>query len=113
MRVSDQEKRCLECGEAQHTFSTRFRRNLCGGCYQRWLKNGTLEFRYQKTMEKTAQWQQRRRTELPDSQRDMRIALEGAEKALKRLARQNDGTDYSGALRQCQERIAALSEVGS
>jgi hypothetical protein len=48
-----------------------------------------------------------------DESRDFLNAFRGAESALKRLAQQNTGIDYSGALRECQERIAALSEVRS
>jgi hypothetical protein len=43
----------------------------------------------------------------------MKNALQGAQKALRQLKQDNPSIDYSGALRQCQERIAALSEKQS
>jgi hypothetical protein len=62
---------------------------------------------------RTRTWQRVRTTEAQQQRRAMKNALQGAQKALRQLKQDNPGIDYSGALRQCKERIAALSEVRS
>ena len=100
----------MNCAECKTRPIYAVKRGLCRVCLGRESAIGQRDKRRAHMEAMLSREWEARRAQQQQERNDFLNAFRGMEKAIKRLSRENPHMDNSRALRDCRERIAALSE---